>query len=141
MEMKKAMRCFWPLIILFVVLASARTPGVAESGVPLPGIDFLSFSRCAGFNCAEIELAALAAKVGMPVEPLEIVLFYNGRQVAVLGKASKVARLAERVKIALPDDPLNAIAKGNGFAAGFQLRLVNGAGQVVLMKNIGMKLR
>lgn len=102
-------------------------------------LEFNPFPDCPA--CAQIDLAVLSERVGEPIDPLDLILLYNGRQVAVLGKAMKGAKLPASVKITLPDDPLNAIAKGGGMAAGFQIRLINAAGRAVALQNLSLKRR
>jgi hypothetical protein len=113
----------------------------AGSAIRLADINILEFQFSATQGCTGINLAKLSERVGMPEDPLEIVLFYNGQKVAVLGKSRNDSQLPATVEIKMPIDPLDAIRRGRGHVAGFQIRLVNSAGKVVAKQNVALKRR
>ena len=100
-------------------------------------IEFNPFPECP--MCALLDLGALAAQVSNPADPLNVFLFYNGRQVALLGQADRGRRLPASLKINLPQESLAAFR--NNVASGFQIRLVNAAGQAVATLNVSLKRR
>ena len=111
------------------------------SAIQLADISILEFQFCVTRGCTGIDLAKLSGRIGNPRDPLGVLLFYNGQQIAVLGQAKNESRLPAAVEIKLPDDPLGALRRGSGLVTGFQIRLVNSAGQVVAMQKVALKRR